>query len=105
MEEGWRMLSRVDSADSAEAQGAALEALGEAHSGGCAHGDCRKVNALVRPRAKAGWDVRFVDFDWAGLEGEARYPPLMSEQIEWPAGAMPGELLARAHDAILLRQA
>ena len=86
----------------------ALTALTEAHKNGFAHGDCRLPNVLVRPAAgsptdELSFEVKFVDFDWSGLEGEAMYPPLMSELIQWPYGAKPGGLLATAHDVELLQ--
>ena len=72
-------------------------------SGGFAHGDCRRLNVLVRKKEECScYDVRFVDFDWSGLEGERLYPPFMSEQIQWPIGAIPGEPLMQAHDVELL---
>ena len=68
------------------------------------HGDCRPANVMLR----RGWSpadgdegVRFVDFDWAGAEGEARYPAFMNIDVPWPHGAAPGALLAQAHDAAL----
>lgn len=30
-----------------------------------------------------------VDFDWAGKEGEARYPATMNKDINWPEDANP----------------
>lgn len=33
----------------------------------------------------------------------AVYPPFMSLDVDWPAGAVPGAPLAQAHDLLLLR--
>jgi hypothetical protein len=46
--------------------------------------------------------VAFLDFDWEGLEGEVRYPPLMSQEVPWPPGAELGALIYAAHDRELL---
>jgi hypothetical protein len=110
---GWRMLREVAAADADVAWAAASAALADVHArplpggGYGAHGDCRAVNVLVRPRADAcagGWDVRFVDFDGAGAEGGRLYPPFMSPAVQWPVGALPGLPLQRAHDAELLER-
>jgi len=45
--------------------------------------------------------VMFIDFDWAGRAGEARYPATMNVDV-WRDGglpdAKPGTLIAREHD-------
>ena len=46
--------------------------------------------------------VAFLDFDWAGVEGQARYPPLMSQVVPWPPGAEHGALISADHDRQLL---
>ena len=47
--------------------------------------------------------VAFLDWDWAGAEGEAVYPPGLSEAIAWPAGAHVGAAISRLHDETMLR--
>jgi len=113
---GWQVLCALPrGADRDAAHSAALVALRRAHAqplpcgGRGAHGDCRAVNVMVR-RASApvgdavdpAWDVRFVDFDGAGVEGRRTYPPLMATAVRWPAGALPGEPLKQEHDLALL---
>lgn len=67
------------------------------------HGDARDVNVLVRQGADGAlFDVRFCDFDWAGAEGVAVYPLLMSESVPWALDARPGHPLKQAHDVHLL---
>ncbi|PNW88714.1 hypothetical protein CHLRE_01g041400v5 [Chlamydomonas reinhardtii] len=95
------------------------------------HGDMRPPNIMVRsamatagasadvggvmgssPASGAGgtasatgtWHVRFIDFDWAGLEGDAdaRYPVLLSPLIRWPEGVAPGTQMRQQHDTELL---
>ena len=39
-----------------------------------------------------------IDFDWAGKEGEARYPKDLSPAVRWPPGAKAGGLITKAHD-------
>ena len=126
--DGWCMLSDSGirpggafvAAERAAAAAAALDALQRAHAlrlpcGSCAvHGDCRDVNVLVRraPTPGAGGDgddssggdfhIRFLDFDWAGPLGLARYPPYMSDVVSWPPGAAAGAAITQAHDLTLL---
>jgi hypothetical protein len=74
--------------------------------------------AAKRPRADAGaggagvagvttgveFDVVFLDFDWAGAAGEARYPmlnPVLARVYE-PTGARSGALITAAHDRAML---
>ena len=47
--------------------------------------------------------VAFLDWDWAGAEGVAVYPPGLSEAIAWPAGAHVGAAISRLHDETMLR--
>jgi hypothetical protein len=111
-DQGWRMLAEQDVQQRRLMLPAVLGALRTAHavplpSGGvAAHGDCRDANVLVRQRTTLGggvaFDVRFVDFDWAGRAGAAVYPPLMAPAVEWPSGALPGAPLEQAHDEALL---
>ncbi|CAG8583965.1 13175_t:CDS:2, partial [Ambispora gerdemannii] len=49
------------------------------HNKGFVHGDLRSVNILFGSTG----DVKFVDFDWAGKDGEARYPESLNPQINW----------------------
>ena len=112
-EEGWQMLQ--DCSDIVAARGAALQALARVHglqmldAGGIARrvvlGDARDSNVMVRTTQAGGVEVRFVDMDWAGFEGEARYPPFMSPMVAWPDGAADGELITQQHDTLLLGSA
>ncbi|KAH8112358.1 hypothetical protein DFH11DRAFT_1858054 [Phellopilus nigrolimitatus] len=83
---------------------AAVELL---HDAGRVFGDLRQGNVLIqkpgadRPRPRAV----LVDFDWAGREGEARYPYDRNDvNIEWPDGSRPGGVIERAHDAVWLER-
>lgn len=59
------------------------------------HGDLRGQNVMYG-RRKA--DIQVIDFDWAGKEGEARYPKDLPPAVKWPRGAEPGGIIAAAHD-------
>jgi hypothetical protein len=93
-----------------------------AHTG--AHGDLRPPNVLVQlpldlvtlasgsPAAAgaaaacsldvASLPVKFIDYDWAGVVGEARFPPLLNPAIPWPQGVGGGQLISQEHDVLLL---
>ncbi|KAF5368670.1 hypothetical protein D9757_010208 [Collybiopsis confluens] len=43
------------------------------HSMGFVHGDLRASNILVR-RYDDQWECRLIDFDWAGYNGQVKYP-------------------------------
>lgn len=42
-----------------------------------------------------------IDYDWCGKEGEARYPPTIDEEFEWPDGVLRGGLMRKEHDDAL----
>ena len=49
-------------------------------------------------------ELRFVDFNSAGKEGEARYELFLNRQIEWPCDSPDGQLIFQRHDEKLLFQ-
>jgi len=67
------------------------------------HGDLRYGNVFIRTDAATGCvsGVMFIDFEWAGRAGEARYPATMNTDV-WVCGGLvgtkPGSLIPRAHD-------
>jgi len=64
--------------------------LNELHEAGYCHGDFRSNNILVR----SNLTIVIIDFDWAGKDGDAKYPLFMNHvDIMWPDGAKPGERL------------
>ena len=85
-------------------------------SGGFVHGDLRACNVLVsqlaprsdtEPSAKRAHvlrAVRFLDFDWAGREGDVCYPMLNSalQSLYDAAGASSGGAIKSAHDHVML---
>ena len=58
------------------------------------HGDLRCVNVLVQSGI-----VQVIDFDWAGIAYEAKYPFFMNhEAIRWPDGVEDGGSITHEHD-------
>ncbi|KAF9260782.1 hypothetical protein L218DRAFT_871377 [Marasmius fiardii PR-910] len=81
------------------------------HAEGCVFGDLRPTNIMVEILEDRGDGeerkirVALVDFDWAGKDGKARYPPGISVGggIAWPEGVKPRGLITKAHDLYWLR--
>jgi serine/threonine protein kinase len=75
----------------------ALELL---HSHGLMFGDLRLPNVLI---TKDGY-VKLIDFNWAGEDGQAKYPPLISQDITWPEGVKAMAVMRRQHDIAMLQK-
>ena len=69
----------------------ALELL---HGHRLVFGDLRLPNIMI---TKDG-EVRLIDFNWAGEEGQAKYPLLISQEISWPKGVEPLAVMKTEHD-------
>jgi hypothetical protein len=82
---------------------------------GNVHGDLRADNILVglegdgslalapAPASASGSSassaqVVFLDFDWAGHHGVARYPLVINHSLAWAAGVQAGGLISSQHD-------
>lgn len=75
------------------------EVVNHLHSQNFAHGDLRTCNILVHPENR----LCLIDFDWAGQEGNARYPAFMNHStVNWAEGASDYQLVLRSHDIHLL---
>ncbi len=105
--DGWLRLDKAP-----QHRPAAVQALRRAHQllvgqhNYGVHGDVRDVNVFVRLVHGGNVDVRFVDFDWAGLSGVVRYPSFMNHAgVNWPAGALDGQPILPQHDVQLLSNA
>ena len=73
--------------------------LNHLHDNDLVFGDLRGANIMITRNNK----VKFVDFDWAGKEGESRYPLLLSQQIQWPVGVRDGlNVMKKEHDLDML---
>ncbi|RPD76058.1 hypothetical protein L226DRAFT_612305 [Lentinus tigrinus ALCF2SS1-7] len=74
------------------------DAIALLHSQGMVHGDLRWQNILV----DRDGHIRLIDFDWAGIEGVARCPDDLAEDVPWPAE--PGALITKEHDRYMLER-
>lgn len=107
----WRMLSNAPEDWKENARQSALAALQLAHSSDVfgpglksVHGDARDSNIMVLPveGQPSKCHVHFIDFDWSGQEGVARYPLLMSTKIPWAQNAGDQQVMRQEHDVFLL---
>ncbi|RDB15242.1 hypothetical protein Hypma_004767 [Hypsizygus marmoreus] len=80
-------------------------ALGIVHDQGYVHGDIRAINVLVRKTdaATGPGSVLLIDWDWAGRDGDVRYPYSINPEIARPEGAVAGSLISRDHDLWMIR--
>ncbi|EKM50342.1 uncharacterized protein PHACADRAFT_264967 [Phanerochaete carnosa HHB-10118-sp] len=65
------------------------------HGRGLVHGDIRRPNILLAGEEE---NVMILDFDWAGREGEVRYPLDLSEGIIWAEGVSDLAPILKTHD-------
>jgi serine/threonine protein kinase len=70
------------------------------HSNGLVFGDLRLPNTMI---TKAN-EVRLIDFNWAGEEGQTKYPYLISPGIDWPAGVEALAVIEKGHDLEMLNK-
>ncbi len=43
-------------------------------------------------------EVRFIDFDWGGREGEQKYPAFLNNKCTWPVNDPTEQLITQEHD-------
>ena len=67
------------------------------HDSGYVHGDLRDENIMIKYE-NGKIDIKFVDFDWAGREGEAKYPESLNPTINWHPDVGWHKLIKREHD-------
>jgi serine/threonine protein kinase len=75
-------------------------ALSLLHSHGLVFGDLRSPNIMVK---KTG-EVKLVDFNWAGVQGQVKYPYLISKDIHWPEGVEALAIIEYDHDLEMFRR-
>ena len=68
------------------------------HDKGYVHGDLRPQNILVLTDNT----ICILDFDWAGKEGEVRYPQELNTSSKWHHGVKCGGLIFKEHDLYLI---
>ncbi|KIY44873.1 hypothetical protein FISHEDRAFT_77093 [Fistulina hepatica ATCC 64428] len=64
------------------------------HEKGIVYGDMRSQNIMVYGDGQ----VKVIDFDWAGKEGEVRYPPHLNKSLKWVDGVVSCGLIKKEHD-------
>ena len=82
------------------------EIVQQLHDAGFVHGDIRSTNILVDRgtlTSKDGIKIHFIDFDWAGRQGEAVYPMRVNKVTVWrPEGASDGQPILVEHDVAMV---
>ena len=73
----------------------AIEVL---HNRNLVFGDLRSPNVMITKTNQ----VKLIDFNWAGEEGQARYPSLISSDIRWVAGVEALGVIKMEHDKEML---
>jgi len=69
---------------------AAIECL---HAGDFVFGDLRRPNIVF-----VGEEVKLIDFDWSGKEGEVYYPTGLSSTVTWAKGVESFHKIEKQHD-------
>jgi serine/threonine protein kinase len=91
----------ADSPSKASFSAEIKEKIVQLHQAGYVHGDIRATNVLVRYDGRPG--IMLVDFDWAGVAGDVRYPPNVNRtEIKRPNGVYDGELIKAEHDIAMI---
>lgn len=88
-------------ADQIKVQSKAAEVVQYLHNGDFVHGDIRDNNILIDPTSLASDEVKlhFIDFDWAGRSGEAKYPlNINTVSVHRPDGDQYHAYITQAHD-------
>jgi serine/threonine protein kinase len=71
------------------------------HEAGFVHGDIRSANIMVKKDGSPG--IMILDFDWAGLAGQVKYPMGVNDiDIRRPNGAQDNEFIMVEHDIEML---
>jgi hypothetical protein len=105
LDESWKPLVFVSKPERSESLKRKLAAAIERmHTMNMVHGDLRDTNIMVK---REGQEFLFmlVDFDWAGIGGQVKYPRLINRMdISRPKGASDGLAILPEHDIAMLNQ-
>ncbi|KAJ7705208.1 hypothetical protein B0H16DRAFT_1346392, partial [Mycena metata] len=82
-------------------EGKLRKALDTLHGGGFVFGDLRGPNIILPDDSRP---VVFLDFDWAGKTGTARYPINLSSSVDWPLDAEGLGEIKPEHDLHMLQK-
>jgi serine/threonine protein kinase len=76
------------------------------HNHNLVHGDIREINILVdreTTTSKDGCAIHLLDFDWAGTEGEVRYPEGVNTiSVRRQDGVSDREIITKDHDMAMV---
>ena len=99
IDDGYHVLKRSPAIASYETK--VQEKVTSLHEAGFVHGDIRSVNIMVKKDDSPG--IMLIDFDWAGVMGEVRYPMNVNDvDIRRPYGAHDDEPITAEHDNIII---
>ena len=73
----------------------AIEVL---HNQNLVFGDLRSPNVMITKTN----EVKLIDFNWAGVGGQAKYPSMISSDIKWAAGVEALGVIKMEHDREML---
>ena len=64
------------------------------------HGDLRRPNIMIRNEdiSSPSPTTIIIDFDWAGTQGQAKYPSSLNTKVAWPVGTTPRAVIMCDHD-------
>ena len=79
-----------------------LKAIKTLHGGGLVHGDVRGVN-MMKSTKNEETVIMLLDFDWAGKDGEVRYPGVMNMSVNRPSGVIRDGLVQMDHDVAMVK--
>ncbi|KZS99426.1 uncharacterized protein LAESUDRAFT_765544 [Laetiporus sulphureus 93-53] len=89
-------------ADCATHQKTLVRAVELLHKEELVHGDLRLPNIIVTDNSHT--PLKILDFDWAGKEGEVKYPMRLSTNIGWPDSVVDLTLIKTEHDNYMFEQ-
>lgn len=80
------------------------EELAALHDKGFVHGDVRSTNIMIKRSGPFDGHFKFVDFDWSGRIGKAKYPDGVNiVTVSRPAGVWPHGIITKEHNIGMLK--